>query len=79
FVKSLYYESEIHQLTPGPKERLLNVDVDANGETVPALEIYRQFQPLFGMRGHGMSGHGMSRSANDDEPEKQTIFIAFEA
>ncbi len=26
-----------------------------------------------------MRGHGMARSANDDEPAKQTIFIAFDA
>lgn len=77
--KSLYSASEMHQLNPGPQERWRRVDVAANGETVPALEIYRQFQPLFGMRGHGMRGHGMARSANDDEPAKQTIFIAFDA
>lgn len=77
--KSLYSPSEMHQLNPGPQERWRRVDVAANGETVPALEIYRQFQPLFGMRGHGMRGHGMARSANDDEPAKQTIFIAFDA
>ncbi|MGK7488668.1 sensor protein ZraS, partial [Salmonella enterica] len=77
--KSLYSTSEMHQLNPGPQEHWRRVDVAANGETVPALEIYRQFQPLFGMRGHGMRGHGMARSANDDEPAKQTIFIAFDA
>ncbi len=77
--KSLYSLSEMHQLNPGPQERWRRVDVAANGETVPALEIYRQFQPLFGMRGHGMRGHGMARSANDNEPAKQTIFIAFDA
>ncbi len=57
--KSLYSPSEMHQLNPGPQERWRRVDVAANGETVPALEIYRQFQPLFGMRGHGMRArHG---------------------
>ncbi len=57
--KSLYSASEMHQLNPGPQERWRRVDVAANGETVPALEIYRQFQPLFGMRGHGMRArHG---------------------
>lgn len=72
--KSLYSTSEMHQLNPRPQERWRRVDVADSGETVPALEIYRQFQPLFGMR-----GHGMARCANDDEPAKQTIFIAFDA
>ncbi|EAA7245854.1 two-component system sensor histidine kinase ZraS [Salmonella enterica] len=72
--KSLYSASEMHQLNPGPQERWRRVDVTDNGETVPALEIYRQFQPFFSMR-----GHGMARCANDDEPANQTIFIAFDA
>lgn len=72
--KSLYSASEMHQLNPGQHEIGRRVEFTDNGETRPALEIYRQFQPLF-----GMGGHGMARCASDDNPAQQTIFIAFDA
>ncbi|VDZ81595.1 sensor protein ZraS [Salmonella bongori] len=59
----LYSASEMHQLNPGSQERWRRVEFTTNGKLMPALEIYRQFQPLFGMRGHGMAGYGSAHCA----------------
>ncbi|HGY3719314.1 TPA: two-component system sensor histidine kinase ZraS [Citrobacter gillenii] len=76
--KSLYSPDVLRQLNPGEQERWRRIDspTDAREQT-PVLEIYRQFQPMY-----GAGWHGMARcSGNDDHANTptQTIFIAFDA
>ena len=75
--KTLYSSDVLRQLSPGEQESWRNIEIPArDGEKTPALEIYRQFQPMYGGR------HGMARCASNDEQlisPAQTIFIAFDA
>ncbi|MBN6046669.1 two-component system sensor histidine kinase ZraS [Citrobacter sp. ku-bf4] len=77
--KTLYSPAEMKALHPGEEARWRSLDaLDAQGEPVPALEIYRQFQPLFFPGRHGM--HGMSRGIGGmSGSASQSIFIAFDA
>lgn len=76
--KTLYSPDVLRQLHPGEQERWRRMDTPTNdGEKTPTLEIYRQFQPMF-----GPGRHGMARCNNNDEhmnTPAQTIFIAFDA
>ena len=72
--KQLYSPQEMQQLHPGDEEAWRRID-SADGE--PVLEIYRQFQPMY-----GPGRHGMARCASNDGQlitPAQTIFIAFDA
>ena len=73
--KSLYSPDVLRQLNPGEQERWRNIDSSPDGhDQIPALEIYRQFQPMY--------GHGMARCSGKDDhinAPVQTIFIAFDA
>ncbi|MHC0470102.1 two-component system sensor histidine kinase ZraS [Citrobacter sp. EBS8] len=76
--KSLYSPDVLQQLHPGEQERWRKIEIPmGEGETTPALEIYRQFQPMY-----GPGRHGMARCASNDGQlitPTQTIFIAFDA
>ena len=77
--KTLYSPAEMHTLHPGEEARWRALDAtDAQGESVPALEIYRQFQPLFFPGRHGMRGMSRGNGAMPGSPH-QFIFIAFDA
>ena len=53
--RTLYSPAEMQTLNPGEETRWRPVNAtDTQGEPVPALEIYRQFQPLFFPGRHGM-------------------------
>lgn len=77
--RTLYSPAEMQTLNPGEEIRWRSVNAtDTQGDPIPALEIYRQFQPLFfpgrhGMRAMSRGNGGMSDSAH------QSIFIAFDA
>ena len=76
--KTLYSPDVLRELNSGEQERWRRIDIPADdGEKMPVLEIYRQFQPMY-----GPGRHGMARCDGNDEhsntPE-QTIFIAFDA
>lgn len=77
--KTLYSPAEMQTLNPGDEVRWRSVDVaEAQGESVSALEVYRQFQPLFSPGRHGM--RGMSRwEGETPRSAHQFIFIAFDA
>lgn len=76
--KQLYTAAELEQLKPAENARWRFVDAnDEKGNTVPALEIYRQFQPLFMPGRHGMGG--MMRNSGTTNAVPQSIFIAFDA
>lgn len=76
--KTLYSSDVLRQLSPGEQESWRNIEIPArDGEKTPALEIYRQFQPMY-----GPGRHGMARCASNDGQlitPAQTIFIAFDA
>lgn len=76
--KTLYAPDALRQLHPEEQERWRRIDVpNTGGEPTPALEIYRQFQPMY-----GPGRHGMARCAGNDQQAHsptQTIFIAFDA
>ena len=76
--KTLYSPDVLRQLSPGEQESWRNIEIPArDGEKTPALEIYRQFQPMY-----GPGRHGMARCASNDGQlitPAQTIFIAFDA
>lgn len=76
--KSLYSPDVLQQLHPAEQERWRKIEIPmGEGETTPALEIYRQFQPMY-----GPGRHGMARCASNDGQlitPTQTIFIAFDA
>ncbi|EHG7584063.1 MULTISPECIES: two-component system sensor histidine kinase ZraS [Citrobacter] len=78
---TLYAADEIQRLQPGEDARWRSVDaVDEQGETVPALEIYRQFQPLHSPGRHGMGAMPRCEGRNAGiSSTPQTIFIAFDA
>ncbi|HHQ4051411.1 TPA: two-component system sensor histidine kinase ZraS [Citrobacter freundii] len=76
--KTLYSPDVLRELNSGEQERWRRIDIPVDdGEKMPVLEIYRQFQPMY-----GPGRHGMARCDGNDEhsntPE-QTIFIAFDA
>lgn len=78
--KKLYTADEIQRLNPGEEERWRSVDtLNEQGESVPALEIYRQFQPLFSPGRHGMRNMPRCDSGMNNPAAHQTIFIAFNA
>lgn len=75
--KSLYSPDVLQQLHPAEQERWRKIEIPMGRETTPALEIYRQFQPMY-----GPGRHGMARCASNDGQlitPTQTIFIAFDA
>ena len=54
--KTLYSSDVLRQLSPGEQESWRNIEIPArDGEKTPALEIYRQFQPMYGPGRHGMA------------------------
>ena len=77
--KTLYSSAEMQTLHPAEEAQWRAIDgTDAQGEPVPAVEVYRQFQPLFTPGRHGMRNIARCES----EPPifaQQTIFIAFDA
>lgn len=75
----LYTADALQKLTPNAEAQWRSIDaLDAQGNAVPALEIYRQFQPLFVSGGHGM-GNRMRHAARTIVSDPQYIFIAFDA
>lgn len=79
--KSLYSADEMRQLNPGDEESWRPIAIHQNGgEPTPALEIYRQFQPMFASKRHGMrSMPRCEESGGQAASAPQTIFIAFDA
>ncbi|HFZ8996804.1 TPA: two-component system sensor histidine kinase ZraS [Citrobacter freundii] len=76
--RPLYAGEEMRQLHPGEQERWRRIAVSSDhSEPTPALEIYRQFQPLFTPGRHGMAR--CAGNAGWDGTAGQTIFIAFDA
>lgn len=77
----LYAPEEMQRLQPDEDARWRDVDAtDEQGQPVPALEIYRQFQPLPMPGRHGMRAMSRCEDHNADAPSaRQTIFIAFDA
>ncbi|WP_157865566.1 two-component system sensor histidine kinase ZraS [[Enterobacter] lignolyticus] len=75
--KTLYSPREMRELTVDEQERWRRVSVAGDdAEPTPALEIYRQFQPL-----HASGKHMMPRcnAALPPDAGYQAIFIAFDA
>ncbi|HCT7900550.1 TPA: two-component system sensor histidine kinase ZraS [Enterobacter cloacae] len=76
--KILYSPDILRQLSPGEQEKWRNIDVFSDdGEKKPALEVYRQFQPMY-----GSGRHGQNRCASNDGQliiTAQHIFITFDA
>ena len=79
--RKLYAADEMQQLHPGEEMRWRSAEaMDERGQDVPALEIYRQFQPLHASGRHGMGVMPRCESDDANTPSTQRIiFIAFDA
>lgn len=78
--ETLYSPDEIRQLRPGEQEswRRIHVPKD-NGESIPALEIYRQFQPLPVSGRHTAHDTPRCNPVSSRPSAQHVIFLAFDA
>lgn len=78
--ETLYSRDDMRQLQPGEQESWRRIPVTGdNGGSIPALEIYRQFQPLSASCRHKMHSMPRCNPVSSGPSAQRVIFLAFDA